>query len=77
MKKYLAAHDPAETKKQLVGQLNRFARYYNTERPHRGVGRRTPVNAFGAREKVGPLLARGSMRRAIGSATTRSPRAGW
>jgi transposase InsO family protein len=55
MKKYLAAQDPAETKKQLVGQLNRFARYYNTQRPHRGVGRRTPITAFAAREKVGPI----------------------
>jgi transposase InsO family protein len=55
MKKYLAAQDPAETKKQLVGQLNRFASYYNTERPHRGVGRRTPLTAFLAREKVGPI----------------------
>ena len=55
MKKYLAAQDPAETKKQLVGQLNRFARYYNTERPHRGLGRRTPITAFEAREKAGPI----------------------
>ena len=55
MKKYLAAQDPAETKKQLVGQLNRFTRYYNTERPHRGLGRRTPITAFEAREKAGPI----------------------
>jgi hypothetical protein len=36
-------------------KLNRFARYYNTERPHRGVGRRTPIAAFEAREKAGPI----------------------
>ena len=47
--------DPAETKKQQVGQLNRFARYYNTERPHRGIGRRTPITAFAAGEEVGPI----------------------
>ena len=56
---YRESHDLdraiAETKKQLVGQLNRFVRYYNTERPHRGVGRRTPVTAFTAREKAGPI----------------------
>jgi hypothetical protein len=35
--------------------LNRFARYYNTERPHRGIGRRTPITAFEAREKASPI----------------------
>jgi transposase InsO family protein len=55
MKKYLAKQEPAETKKQLVGQLNRFAEYYNVERPHRAVGRRTPVTAYAARAKVGPI----------------------
>ena len=71
MKKYLAAQDPAQTKKQLVGQLNRFARYYNTERPHRGVGRRTPSRPLGPGRKWDPSVQR-SMRRVIGSATTRS-----
>ena len=55
MKKYLAKQDPATTKKLLQGQLNRFAEYYNTERPHRSLGRRRPVEAFGAREKAGPI----------------------
>jgi transposase InsO family protein len=55
MKKYLAKQEPAETKKQLVGQLNRFVESYNFERPHRAVGRLTPAQAFSAREKVGPI----------------------
>jgi transposase InsO family protein len=55
MKKYLAKQDPAETKKQLQGQLDRFVTYYNTVRPHRALGRRTPAEAFAARDKSHPL----------------------
>jgi transposase InsO family protein len=55
LKKYLAKQEPATTKKLLQGQLNRFAEYYNTERPHRGIGRRRPIEAFGSREKAGPI----------------------
>jgi transposase InsO family protein len=55
LKKYLAKQEPATTKKLLQGQLNRFVEYYNTERPHRGIGRRRPIEAFGAREKAGPI----------------------
>ena len=55
LKKYLAKQEPATTKKLLQGQLNRFVEYYNTERPHRGLGRRRPIEAFGAREKAGPI----------------------
>lgn len=54
MKKYLAKQDPAETKKQLQGQLDRFVAYYNDVRPHRAVGRRTPAEAFAARHKSSP-----------------------
>jgi hypothetical protein len=55
LKKYLAKQDPATTKKLLQGQLNRFGDYYNTERPHRGIGRRRPIEAWNAREKAGPI----------------------
>jgi transposase InsO family protein len=55
MKKFVVAQDPAETKKQLQGQLNRFVSYYNTERPHRGIGRRIPLEVWRAREKAGPI----------------------
>jgi hypothetical protein len=54
MKKYLDKQEPATTKKQLVGQLNRFVDYYNTVRPHRAVGRRPPQVACEARVKAGP-----------------------
>jgi transposase InsO family protein len=55
MKKYLAKQDPATTKKQLQGQLDRFVTYYNEVRPHRGIERRTPIEAFGARDKSQPM----------------------
>jgi len=54
MKKYIAKQDPAATKKQLQGQLDRFVAYYNTVRPHRSVDRRTPLEAFEARGKAYP-----------------------
>src|SRR5207248_446840 len=54
LKKFLAKQEPAENKKQLQRQLDRFAAYYNDVRPHRGVGRRTPAGVFAAREKAYP-----------------------
>lgn len=54
LKKYLAAQDPAVTKKQLQVQLDRFVAYYNEVRPHRGIARRTPAEAFAARERAYP-----------------------
>jgi transposase InsO family protein len=46
MKKYLARQEPAQTKRQLQAQLDRFAEYYNNVRPHRAIGRRTPKEAL-------------------------------
>jgi transposase InsO family protein len=54
MKKFLAKQEPAMTKKQLQAQLDRFVAYYNTERPHRSLCRRTPAEVFAAREKASP-----------------------
>jgi transposase InsO family protein len=54
LKKYLSKQDPAVTKKQLQGQLDRFVEYYNGVRPHRALGRQTPAEAFAAREKSSP-----------------------
>lgn len=54
LKKHLAKQDPATTKKQLQGQLDRFVIYYNTVRPHRAIDRRTPAQAFAVRDKSHP-----------------------
>jgi hypothetical protein len=54
MKRFVAKQDPATTKKQLQRQLERFVAYYNDVRPHRGIGRRTPSEAFAARDKSAP-----------------------
>jgi transposase InsO family protein len=54
MKKYLGAQEGIETKKQLQRALDRFAAYYNEVRPHRDIGRRTPMSLYLAREKAGP-----------------------
>jgi transposase InsO family protein len=54
LKRFLAKQDPPETKKQLQAQLDRFVVSYNACRPHRGIGRRTPLEVFDAREKAHP-----------------------
>jgi transposase InsO family protein len=54
LKKFLNEQDPIYTKKQLQRQLDRFVKYYNEVRPHRAIGRRTPLEAYMAREKAGP-----------------------
>ena len=54
LKKHLAKQEGLETKKQLQVALDRFIAYYNDIRPHRAVGRRTPGEAFAARERARP-----------------------
>jgi transposase InsO family protein len=53
-KKWLAAQPQPVTIAGLQHQLDRFARYYNTVRPHRALDRRTPAEAFATRPKAVP-----------------------
>lgn len=57
LKRWLAKQPRAATVAQLQAQLDTFAGYYNTIRPHRAVHRRTPAQAFTARPKAGPTGA--------------------
>ena len=54
LKRFLAKQDPADSVEALQAQLDRFRSYYNEVRPHRAIGRRTPVEAFAARPKASP-----------------------
>jgi transposase InsO family protein len=59
VKKWLAAKPPAATVAGLQRQLDRFASYYNTVRPHRALDRRPPIQAYTARPKAvptGPII---------------------
>lgn len=58
LKRFLARQGPAETIGELQVMLDRFRAYYNTVRPHRAIGRRTPAEAFGARPKATPSLGK-------------------
>lgn len=71
LKRFLAEQEPPETKKQLQAQLDRFVAYYNELRPHRAVGRRTPAEAFAARERAAPRCARIERRRLPGPSRPR------
>jgi transposase InsO family protein len=55
MKKRLAAQQPQPaTVTELQAQLDTFRDYYNTHRPHRAIGRRTPADAWTARTRATP-----------------------
>ncbi len=54
LKKHLRAQPPAATIAELQHQLDAFTNYYNTKRPHRAIGRRTPLQAFTSRPKAFP-----------------------
>ena len=54
LKRWLAKQRRAATVAALQAQLDRFRTYYNTTRPHRALGRRTPATAFAARTKATP-----------------------
>jgi transposase InsO family protein len=54
LKKWLAHQDPATTLTGLQAQLDTFTSYYNTQRPHRAIGRRTPLAAWNARPRAMP-----------------------
>ncbi len=54
LKKWLSKQTPAHTLPQLQTQLDTFRAYYNTLRPHRALGRRTPQQAYLARPKAAP-----------------------
>jgi transposase InsO family protein len=54
LKKWLAHQDPATTITELQAQLDTFTAYYNTRRPHRAIGRRTPQAAWNARPRAMP-----------------------
>ena len=54
LKRWLAKQRGARTIDELQAQLDRFADYYNTVRPHRALDRATPASAFAARPKATP-----------------------
>ena len=54
LKRWLTQQDPTTDLDRLGTQLEAFRSYYNTVRPHRALGRRTPAQAFTARTKATP-----------------------
>jgi transposase InsO family protein len=54
LKKWLAARDTPETVAELQELLDVFVDIYNNHRPHRGIGRRTPMDVFTTGPKTAP-----------------------
>ena len=72
LKKWLARQDPAATLTGLQAQLDDFTAYYNTKRPHRGIGRTTPQAAWNARPRALPPARASASASTSGSAATAS-----
>ena len=53
LKRWLTRH-PTANIDELQARLNEFRDHYNTARPHRALGRRTPAVAYNARPKAAP-----------------------
>jgi len=56
LKRFLRKQAPAVSLAVLQAQLDAFRVRYNQQRPHRALGRRTPLVAFNARVKATPRL---------------------
>lgn len=54
LKKWLTHRPRAASIAELQAHLDEFRDYYNTVRPHRALGRRTPIQAYLARPKAVP-----------------------
>ena len=54
LKQWLAARDRASSIAELQAQLDEFRSYYNTQRPHRSIGRKVPTQVWHATPKSGP-----------------------
>jgi transposase InsO family protein len=54
LKRWLAARPAPETITELQAMLETFQAWYNTERPHRAINRRTPSQAYTALPKATP-----------------------
>ena len=61
LKRYLARQPAAKTLTELQAQLDAFAHYYNTIRPHRALNGRTPLQAYSTRIKARPATTTGAL----------------
>ena len=55
LKRFLQQQAPARSLAELQFQIDAFREYYNQRRPHRALGRRTPLAAFQAKVKAHPV----------------------
>lgn len=62
LKKWLRTQPPATTLEDQQAQLESFRSYYNTIRPHRSLGQRTPAETYAARSKAVPAGTDGHWR---------------
>lgn len=56
LKRFLAKQPPANSLAELQFQLDAFRDYYNQRRPHRALGKQTPLAVFNSRIKARPNL---------------------
>jgi len=56
-KRWLELQPPADTLAELQQQLDRFRLIYNTQRPHQGINRRTPIDVWNNTPKTAPTTS--------------------
>lgn len=56
LKRFLRKQPPASSLAELQFQLDAFRDYYNQRRPHRALGKKTPLAVFDSRVKARPSL---------------------
>ncbi|RBP64266.1 integrase-like protein [Brevibacterium sanguinis] len=56
LKRWLTGDGRVDSLEELATQLLKFRHVYNTQRPHRAIGRRTPDAAYAALPKAGPVI---------------------
>lgn len=54
LKRWLSARDRPPTLQALQTMLDEFRHWYNEQRPHRSIGRRTPIQAYTSLDKATP-----------------------
>ena len=64
LQKWLKTQPQAASLEELQTQLDEFVNYYNNQRPHRKIGRKTPASVWNQTPKAGPAD------RPLGTSTT-------
>lgn len=70
LKNWLTRQPAADTITTRQAQLDTFSDYYNHQRPHRSIARRTPAQAWTARPRATPARPRATPARQVNASAS-------